>query len=66
MNLADYWPGQRVIARYRIEDSPLAREDGSAKSGDEGWIDDIDYAGGLLMVDFGRGSIAVSPEEVTP
>ena len=62
--LADFNHGGRVVAACAIADNPLAHEDSSARCGEVGYIDDIDYAGELIMVDFGRGSIACSPNEL--
>ena len=52
----------RVRAICNIADSPLARQDGSAKRGDVGDVEDI--ADGYLWVDFGSGAIACLPDEV--
>lgn len=64
--LDDYWPGQLVIARRAIADNPLSKVDSSAKAHEMGRIDDIDRCCGLIMVDFGHGSIACLPEELIP
>lgn len=58
-------PPSVVRARCSIPDHPLARIDGSARRGDLGSVDDIDTADGLWWVDFGRGAIACTPEELT-
>ncbi len=57
--------GQRVKAVRAIADNPLARVDSSAPRGAIGYVDDIDYTGELIMVDFGRGSIACAASELT-
>lgn len=62
----DYWMGQLVIARRAIADNPLSKVDSSAKAHEMGRIDDIDFCCGLVMVDFGKGSIACLPEELFP
>lgn len=64
--LDDYWPGQLVIARRAIADNPLSKVDSSAKANEMGRIDDVDRCCGLIMVDFGKGSIACTPEELFP
>ena len=56
--------GERVVARCDIADNPLAHEDSSARKGEVGYIDDLDFAGDMVMADFGRGSIACSPNEL--
>lgn len=55
---------RKVIARRNIQDSPLAVVDCSARKGDKGNVVDVDESAGLLFVDFGRGAIACSPEDV--
>jgi len=55
---------RKVIARRNIQDSPLAVVDCSARKGDRGDVVDVDESAGLLFVDFGRGAIACSPEDV--
>ena len=42
----------------------LAVVDCSARKGDKGDVVDVDESAGLLFVDFGRGAIACSPEDV--
>ncbi len=64
MMLADCYQAQRVRARCAIHDSPLAVVDASAHRGEIGYVDDVDSAGELVMVDFGRGSIACTPDEL--
>lgn len=64
-SLSDFYHDERVVARCDIADNPLSRTDSSARKGDVGYIDDIDTAGELLMVDFGHGSIACLPSELT-
>ena len=65
-SLADFTHGPRVVAACAIQDSPLALVDGSARRGEVGYIDDLDHAGDLVMVDFGRGSIACAVGEIAP
>ncbi len=65
-SLASFDHGQRVMACCDIADNPAAKVDSSAKRGEIGYVDDIDHAGELIMVDFGRGSIACSVGEITP
>ena len=55
---------RKVIARRNIQDSPLAVVDCSARKGDKGNVVDVDESAGLFFVDFGRGAIACSPEDV--
>ncbi len=64
--LEDYAHGQLVVARHDIRDNPAARKDSSCKAHDMGRIDDIDFCCELIMVDFGKGSIACTPEELYP
>lgn len=61
-----YHPSDLVIALDDIPDCPASREDSSAHRGDHGVIDDYDDCAGLFFVDFGRGSIACSPDEIAP
>ena len=55
---------RKVTARRNIQDSPLAVVDCSARKGEKGDVVDVDESAGLLFVDFGRGAIACSPEDV--
>ena len=55
---------RKATARRNIQDSPLAVVDCSARKGDKGDVVDVDESAGLLFVDFGRGAIACSPEDV--
>jgi len=56
-------PIPRVVrARCPIADTPLARRDASAARGAVGDVEDA--ADGWLWVDFGRGTIACSPDEL--
>lgn len=59
------YEGTTVVANRDISDSPLADVDCSAKKGDCGYVCEAIECDGLLFVDFGLGTIAVVPNEIT-
>jgi hypothetical protein len=64
-NKLDRWlNADTAVARYDIHDSPLASEDASARRGQRGDVVDVDCVDGYVYVDFGRGAIACTPEEI--
>ena len=61
----DHWRSREVaIARRRIEDSPLAEVDASARRGQRGEVVDVDGVDGYVYVDFGKGAIACTIDEI--
>ena len=65
VNPAWQYVGHQVRARKAIQDSPLAKKDGSCKARQLGFCHDFAEADNLLYVDFGGGAIAVYPKEIT-
>lgn len=53
-----------AVARHDIPDSPLATVDAGARRGDRGDVVDVDDLDGYVYVDFGRGAIPCSPDEI--
>jgi hypothetical protein len=53
-----------AVARCTIHDTPLAEVDATALRGERGEVVDVDTIDGYVFVDFGRGAIMCSPEEI--
>jgi len=64
-NKLEQWISRSTaVARCTIHDNPLAHVDSTARRGERGDVVDVDTIDGFVYVDFGRGAIACTPEEI--
>jgi hypothetical protein len=66
LKAADFQGVRFVLARRRIEDSPLARKPVVAKRGMMGSVEDVDTCAELVVVEFETGVLLCEPEELKP
>jgi hypothetical protein len=57
---------ERVRAVRRIFDNPLAKHPSDVERDEIGDVQDVLRVDGLVVVDFGRGAVLCSPDEIRP